>query len=134
MADSPAADVAEYLANQGHGTLADDIWINSMPDGSGYQKDNIIVLTDLHGTAPDNAMGGLVLETPNVQVRTRNNSRLTSHQKCYNVFETLNHAKFTINSRDYWIEAMHQPGYLLADGNDRTHFVCTFMIKRRETP
>ena len=130
MADSPAADVAEYLGNQGHGTLADDIWINSMPDGSGY-SDNIMILTDLHGTAPVNAMGGLVLENPNIQIRIRNNSRLTSQKKCFDVFEELNHAKFTINSYDYWIEAMHQPGYLLSDANDRAHFVCNFMIKRR---
>jgi hypothetical protein len=133
MADSPAADVGEYLANQGHGSLAVDIWLNSMPDGSGY-ADNIIIVTDLHGTNPDSAMGGVVLETPNVQIRTRNNSRLAAHQKCYAVYNTLKHAKFTINGHDYWTEAMHQPGYLLADSNDRTHFVCNFNIRRRLTP
>jgi hypothetical protein len=132
MADSPAADVGAYLASQGHGTLAVDIWLNSMPDGSGYE-DNIIILTDLHGVGPDNAMGGLVLENPNVQVRVRNNSRLTSHQKCYAIYGELNHAKFTMDGYNYWIEAMHQPGYLLADNNDRTHFVCNFMIRRRAT-
>jgi len=133
MADSPAADVGAYLASKGHGTLAVDIWLNSMPDGSGYE-DNIIIVTDTHGTAPDNSMGGLVLETPNIQIRTRNNSRLISHQTCYAIYEELHRIKFTINGHDYWVEAMHQPGYLLADGNDRTHFVCNFTIRRRETP
>lgn len=132
MADSPAADIAEYLEDQGHGALADSIWINSLPDGNPY-ADNIITVTDLSGTTPVNSMGGNVLETPNIQIRVRNNSRLTSQQKCYAVFLELNRAKFTINSYDYWVEAMHQPAYMMMDGNDRTHFVCNFMIRRRST-
>lgn len=86
--------LATYLAAQGHGTLAVDIWISQMQDSDGSltATDTAICLYEYEGQRPMQTMGAstpIQLERPRVQVVARAADYQTARTKLAAVRTTL---------------------------------------------
>lgn len=126
---SAAIDIAQYLADQGHGTAGTDILAHSTPDSpstmtSVYTFGSPMSLRS-HGKGSSKAVWGI---KENIQVQYRSKSRLSADTNMRSIFDTLESAGgFTVNGTEYlFVECTRFPGQLRVDDNDRVVFFAEF--------
>jgi hypothetical protein len=115
-------DIAEYLEDQGYGTVGTDIFIGWMPD----TPTNAIVVTATQGRPPM-VLGDL--EMPGFQVRVRNSAYDSGWTVANNILDLL-HAltDATIETRNYYrIDAQGSVTALGRDEKDRDLFSVNFI-------
>lgn len=132
MAKSPAEDIATLLQTNSFGTLGTDLFVNGSPD----PPDNSVEVNDSGGVYPVDAMGSSsskpMFERPGIQVKVRNNSNSTAAEKIYDIFVLLHGYAGTIGDMEYlFIEASQSPFKLFKDENERSVYVCNFLLNRR---
>ena len=120
---SAANDVARYLQDNSHGTLASDLFINVMVD----RPDNVIVVYDTGGFPSDFAVGGAIcFEKPSVQVAVRNTNPVTAESKCKDVHKLLDGGmkdQTPIDTKYYLAKATQTPFKLKEDELERHIYV-----------
>lgn len=120
-------DIASYLQQQG----ITDIYKGYMPD----QPDNVVVLFEYAGEAPELVMGGdNTTERPGLQVRVRDKSYPAGRARIQAVVDALHGLSNVVlgNKRYLLIRANQSPASLGLDGNNRSEFVVNFsVIKER---
>jgi len=71
-------DLADYLATNGMGTVAHDIWPGQRPES----PDEVLTLMEYPGGAPGYTQSGVVSENPQVQVSTRGRDYEETRKRC----------------------------------------------------
>lgn len=120
--------IGTYLAQEGHGTLEQDIFLGTMPD----KPDDCFSLFEYAGSPPPLHWNG---EYPGLQVRTRSRSYLSGKQKAMAISKTLHGmSEITLQGvRFLLIRANGSPEVLKRDETNRTEWIINFnIIKERE--
>lgn len=118
-------DIADYLAAQGIGTVASDIFISGMPDS----PDNCVSVIQSAGRPP-HSVGDM--EHPNCQIKVRNTDHDTGEAKMASIYNQLHRKTHTtINTRMYYyIGAQGSFAYEGKDEANRHMWVCNFIIDK----
>jgi len=117
------ADISDYLATQGHGTVGTNIFTGWMPDS----PDVAISVMQTAGGPP--MVHPSTMEYPNVQVLVRHTSYDSGWTLINNIYDDLHGlANTTINTRVYSIQALAAPVKIAEDAKDRVMFSCNFRI------
>ena len=117
------ADISDYIAAQGHGTVGTNIFTGWLPD----QPDVAMSVTQTGGMAP--MIAPSTMEYPVVDLVVRHTDYDTGWTLINNIYDDLHGlAGTTINARVYTIMALAAPGKVGTDAKDRTLFHCTFQI------
>jgi hypothetical protein len=122
-------NIATYLAANGIGTKATDIFIGTMPD----TLDNCVMIDQTGGVQADRYLPVL---KPTVQISVRNTSFLSGLDKISAIYNLL-HQKgdnLVLESGGVdvmRIDAMGEPGHLGQDDSSRHLFSCNFVVRLR---
>lgn len=122
-------DIAEYLEDQGMGTVGTDIFIGRLHD----TPDDCITVYAYAGEEPDRAWNG---EYPRLQIIVRRKTLeapaggVDAYARAYQVFNLFrNKPNLTMNGTLYrWIHPLHSPAQMGFDANKRPLIVMNFRI------
>lgn len=117
-------DIADYLDDQGLGTVQTDIFYNNMPD----TPDNCLAVYAYAGQAPPTTWDA---EYPSIQVKVRNTDSIDAYELAYSVFTTLHrltNPSMTSTKDYYYIYATQSPAMMGKDANGRYEFVVNFNV------
>lgn len=120
------ADIAEYLEDQGYGTVGTDIFAGQMPD----YPDSCILVAQTAGRPPD-YLGEQ--EYPGIQIRVRGTDHDTVYAIASNIFDLLHGAhSLTLETRKYHrIDAtgsISGPQVDPQDSEARVEFTMNFIV------
>lgn len=125
-------ELAEYLEDEGVGTVGTDIFAGQIPE----QVASAIVITQYPGKPPELTCGstGWNLEIPRLQVRCRNTDEATALSKANACGDALTKiANQTIESVYYRsVMLVQSPGLLYRDENNRPNY--GFNIEAEKVP
>jgi len=121
-----AADFAQYLDDQGHGTLGTDIFYSHQPD----TPDTCITVLDTGGLEPNRY---LPHADPTFQVIVRDTTYDAAETVADAIVDTLHQTKHvTIGSEyHYFIFLMSEPVALGRDANGRDEISINFITRHR---
>ncbi|KKN61711.1 hypothetical protein LCGC14_0519270 [marine sediment metagenome] len=117
---SASVELAEYLEDEGVGTVGTDIFVDKQPLGAV----NSLLIVTYPGAPPEHRMDGtsdVRFTFPNVQVRVRNTDDATAVAKANAAARALGKvANQTIEGTYYRsVNLIQQPGLIERDENDR---------------
>jgi hypothetical protein len=120
-------DISLRLDDQGRGTRGTDIFISQSPDA----PDNLIVIWEMLGQEPYNAMGpsgtAPYVKRPRFQIMVRNTSYASAQTLSDQIFSDLHWFAGTIGSTEYMlIRALNQPHSAGEDENRRAQLMCNY--------
>lgn len=121
-----ADDITQYMATNGIGTLATDLFEGNLPDS----PDSAVVVIETGGTQPERE---LPFKSPTFQVYIRNQGYSAGRTKL-DAVRALLHAiqNQTIGSTYfYYIFAISEGGHVGRDDNSRDLFSINFQCKTR---
>ena len=125
---SAAEDIASLLASLGHGTVAEDIFINKEPDGPGV-SDCVITLYDTDPWSPPEL--SYDWEYPGLQVRVRWSSYQEGKAKARELMQALHGYVGTVGSIKYHlIRVANGPVALGEDSKGRPRFTFNLELQR----
>lgn len=118
-------DIAEHLADNGHGTVGTDIFLGHMPNAPA----NCMAIYQDGGTAPE-VVGGI--EHPRLIVRVRNESYSTGFANAQAVMGALHtEGELTINGHRYlYIRAVGSVNFLGMDERRRSLFSLDLIVTK----
>ncbi len=118
-----ASDIAEYLEDQGHGTVGVDIFAGAYPDS----PDNLVTVIQTQGLPPHVVEA---VEFPGIQVIVRNtdyDTAVTNINAIFKLLHQLTHT--TMETRVYHrIDAQGSPAGGQEPEKLRWVFVCSFIV------
>jgi len=119
------SDIAEYLEDEGFGTVGTNIMIGDMPDS----PDTCIAVNPGPGSPPDLVWEG---EYPSCQIRVRNPTFLNAYSTAYEIMTTLHTLTYQTleGTLYYYISAKNSPQPLGRDANKRFEFVVNFDVTK----
>lgn len=122
-------NLADYLEDQGHGTVGTDIFVGKLPTEA---PNNCIIVYDTGGVAPDTY---IPTRNPSTQIYVRNISYNSGKQKIEDIVGSL-HTKsnfYIIENEQYvyYCRLIQEPSHIGQDENDRQEFTANFMFLYR---
>lgn len=128
-------EIAEYLEDQGVGTVGDDIFVGAQP------TDPILctIVKDTGGLPPDKYVP---IKNPTCQIIARATTYLAAKNLVQASYDALvKKENFNLPNSDgsdddggtyiYWIEALQEPAEIGRDKNDNWEFSCNFRLITR---
>lgn len=125
-----ASLLADYLEDQGLGTVATDIFVGYLPS----QPDTALAVYPYQGPAPD---VGLPYDHPNVQLRSRSSDPQLAYSRLMDVYSAL-HGLHHITLGTTWVTSVtalqSEPASLGRDEAGRDEYTLNFQLRvRRDT-
>lgn len=117
-------DLAEYLSDNGIGTIEEDLFLNKLIDS----PDNQVAISLGSGAQPSTYVE---IARPTVQVLVRNTDSDDGWDKMLAIFSLLHQKYDTINMGDtdvMKIDALQEPSPLGQDESERYIFTCNFLF------
>ncbi len=122
-------NLAEYLEDEGHGTVGTNIFIGKIPSEA---PNNCVIVYDTGGVAPDTY---IPTRSPSAQIYVRNTSYETGKEKIEAIVSSLHkEANFSIQTGEqyvYYAKLMQEPSHIGQDENDRQEFSANFLFLYR---
>lgn len=123
------SEIAEYLEDQGHGTVGKDIYLGKFND----TRDNQVMVRDTGGLEPD---AHLPLYQRTVQIMIRNKSYTTGETLARAIRDDLHNRFWTdvvTGGTNFQLRssALQEPASLGQDGKKRYEWTCNFLFLTR---
>lgn len=122
-------DVADWLEDNGYGTVSVDIFVARMPP----TPDEVIVVVENPGGPPDHAFGRttMVIDAPMIQIAVRGtpDGWDVARDVAYGVYEELDSGG-SFDGGSTQVKASGTPAYLGPDELERPEFSVNFSVTR----